>query len=61
MAASKEDFEMWEGWVHSRMRLLIKASPQQKVALREVAWAGTCPWTVDLRGRGQPGGHARWQ
>lgn len=24
VAGSKEDFEVWEGWVHSRMRLLIK-------------------------------------
>ncbi|KAL4432581.1 hypothetical protein ABPG77_000518 [Micractinium sp. CCAP 211/92] len=26
VAGSKEDFEMWEGWVHSRMRLLIKSA-----------------------------------
>lgn len=25
-AASKEDFELWEGWVHSRMRLLIRSA-----------------------------------
>lgn len=24
-ASSKDDFELWEGWVHSRMRLLIRA------------------------------------
>lgn len=26
VASCKEDFEMWEGWVHSRMRLLIKSA-----------------------------------
>ncbi|PSC74388.1 nuclear poly(A) polymerase 1 [Micractinium conductrix] len=26
LANSKEDFDMWEGWVHSRMRLLIKSA-----------------------------------
>ncbi|KAL4526209.1 hypothetical protein Ndes2437B_g07464 [Nannochloris sp. 'desiccata'] len=25
-AANKEDFELWEGWVHSRMRLLIRSA-----------------------------------
>ena len=25
-AANKDDFELWEGWVHSRMRLLIKSA-----------------------------------
>jgi poly(A) polymerase Pap1 len=25
-AATKEDFELWEGWVHSRMRLLIRSA-----------------------------------
>ena len=29
MASSKEDFEVWEGWVHSRMRLLIKVRRQR--------------------------------
>jgi hypothetical protein len=24
VAANQEDFDVWEGWVHSRMRLLIK-------------------------------------
>lgn len=26
VADSKEDFEVWEGWVHSRLRLLIKSA-----------------------------------
>ncbi|EFN55520.1 hypothetical protein CHLNCDRAFT_23208 [Chlorella variabilis] len=30
MASSQEDFEVWEGWVHSRMRLLIKVDQQQQ-------------------------------
>lgn len=26
VALSKDDFELWEGWVHSRMRLLIRSA-----------------------------------
>jgi poly(A) polymerase len=25
-ASNKEDFDVWEGWVHSRMRLLIRSA-----------------------------------
>jgi len=26
VATSKDDFELWEGWVHSRMRLLVRSA-----------------------------------
>lgn len=38
VAGSKEDFEVWEGWVHSRMRLLIK--------VRQPGAQGASQWSV---------------
>ena len=51
MAGSKEDFEVWEGWVHSRMRLLIKAR-------RYAHWAVDAAALPACWGGGRRGRHA---
>lgn len=49
LANSKEDFDMWEGWVHSRMRLLIKVGGW-------VGWAGWGSWAALTHAPADQGG-----
>jgi hypothetical protein len=56
MANTQEDFDAWEGWVNSRMRLLIKARLLAGAArwamLLDACVVVPCPCTSRMLGKG---------